>query len=98
MKFKKEITFTAGSRTALWQLEVSRRHRKIKTLMNTEVTRGYAAEKCCMLCFQRVATKISIHAKVIINIDKHSIQNFLRMCPQYPDNCSSETEIKTDCD
>ena len=44
------------------QLEVSDRDRKMKTSMNTEVTRGYPAEKCCMLRFQRVATKISIYA------------------------------------
>ena len=44
------------------QLEASVRDRKMKTSKNTEVTRGYAAKKCCMLCFQRVVTKISIYA------------------------------------
>ena len=44
------------------QVEVSGGDRKMKTSMNTEVTRGYAAKKCCMLRFQRVATKISIYA------------------------------------
>ena len=44
------------------QVEVSGRDRKMKTSMNTEFIRGYAAKKCCMLRFQRVATKISIYA------------------------------------
>ena len=47
-------------------LEVSDRERKVQTSMNRG---GGAAKKCCMLCSQRVATKVSIYAQAIINID-----------------------------
>ena len=43
-------------------LEVSGREGKIKTSMNTGITGGCTAQKCCMLRSQRVATKISIYA------------------------------------
>ena len=43
-------------------LEVSGREGKIKTSMNTGITGGCAAQECCMLRSQRVATKISIYA------------------------------------
>ena len=38
-------------------LEVSGREGKIKTSMNTGITGGCAAQKCCMLRSQRVETK-----------------------------------------
>ena len=43
-------------------LEVSGCEGKIKTSMNTGITGGCAAQKCCMLRSQRVETKISIYA------------------------------------
>ena len=62
VRFLKTSKRSENRRKSIQLLDVSGREGKIKTSMNTGITGGCAAQKCCMLRSQRVATKISIYA------------------------------------